>query len=162
MLLDNKSQGKVGAVISKKLSADRAELAILSSKFSIYGFAKLNKQLSKIQKLRLAIPESTNRETADLIGSTADRKFRNQLNITLVARACAAWLEKKADIRGVTTPISQNLFHIKSANQTTAISGSSPFTSSGLGFTPAMGHEMNTCFENGNECDSLLEWFDSI
>jgi SNF2 family DNA or RNA helicase len=161
MLLDNKSQGKVGDVIAQKLNDD-ADLAILSNMFSIYGFAKLNKQLAKIQHLRLAIPEASNNDVLELVGTASDRKFRNGLNMDRVAKACAAWLDKKAEIRTVSTAVPQNLFHIKSGDQTTAISGSSPFTSSGLGFTASQGHEMNTCFEGGKECENLLSWFDSI
>ncbi len=57
MLLDNKSQGKVGDVIGKALD-ESSEMAVLTSLFSIYGFAKLNRELSKVQNLRLAIGKS--------------------------------------------------------------------------------------------------------
>jgi len=119
MLLDNKSQRKVGDVIAQKLSAENAELTILSSMFSIYGFAKLNKQLSKIQQLRLAIPESSNNGMSELVGTRSDRKFRNGLNMARVAKACAAWLEKKAEIRTVAISVLQKLIHVKSGDQTT-------------------------------------------
>ena len=164
MLLDNKSQGKVGDVIGKALD-DSSEMAVLTSMFSIYGFAKLNQELSKVQNLRLAIGQSasgTSPSSVSLTGNESDRQFRNGLNMARVAKACASWINKKAEVRDVATPVMQNLFHIKTGENTTAISGSSPFTSSGLGFTPSTAHEMNTCFQNGTECESLLSWFDSI
>jgi len=164
MLLDNKSQGKVGDVIAKNLN-ESSELTVLSGLFSIYGFAKLNKELSKIQNLRLAIAQThdgTPPTSTNLIGGESDRQFRNGLNMARVAKACAAWVDKKAEVRDVSTPVPQNLFHIKNGEETLAISGSSPFTTSGLGFTPSVAHEMNTCFQNGTECESLMAWFDSI
>ena len=164
MLLDNKSQGKVGDVIGKALS-ESSEMAVLTSMFSIYGFAKLNQELSKVQKLRLAIGQSTagtSPSSVSLTGNESDRQFRNGLNTARVAKACASWINKKAEVRDVATPVPQNLFHIVNGEEATAISGSSPFTSSGLGYTPSAAHEMNTCFKNGAECESLLSWFDSI
>ncbi|HOO45508.1 MAG TPA: SNF2-related protein, partial [Deltaproteobacteria bacterium] len=171
VLLDNKGQGKVGDVLSEGIQAN-ANLSILSGLFSIYGYSVLKEQLARTGGLRLLIPS---RDTpagslseypfcmADLTGSEADRRFRNSLNLANLARECAEWLQQKADVKAVSLPVPQNLFHIKNLDGSElAIHGSSPFTTAGLGVVPSDAYEMNTCFTTPEETTSLLKWFNSI
>lgn len=170
-LLDNKGQGKVGETIAEAIQAD-ANLSILSSLFSVYGYCTLKRQLAQIGLLRLLFPRNDRGlltgtdqtfRVVDLAGGEADRRFRNSLNLTAIARDCAQWLQKKAEVREVSLPVLQNLFHIDNPDGSSiAINGSSPFTSSGLGAVPSDGYEMNTCFKAPAEAESLLRWFDSI
>jgi len=111
-LLDNRVQGKVGDVLREGIQRD-ARLSILSSHFSIYGYSCLKKQLSHAGTLRLILPSNdaaagVGREypfrVVGLTGSEADRRFRNSLNLTKVARECAEWLKQKADIKVVSLP----------------------------------------------------------
>ncbi len=171
MLLDNKGQGKVGDALAKGIEAN-ARLSILSGLFSIYGYSALKKQLEQAGELRLLISSSGSSVVpseeqpflmAGLMGSAADRRFRNSLNLAEIARECVHWLQEKAEIRTVSLPVFQNLFHIENPNgRAIAIHGSSPFTSAGLGTVPSDGYEMNTCFTEATETESLLKWFDSI
>jgi len=171
VILDNKTKGKVGEVLRQNISKN-ANLSVLSRFFSIYGYSILKKELDRIASLRLLIPSDSNStdSTAEhtfraknLVGTQSERRFRNTLNLTRVARDCAQWLEEKAEIRTIPAPIFHNLFHIENANsETVAIHGSSPFTSSGLGVVPSQGYEMNTCFTTPEETSALLDWFESI
>ncbi len=168
MLLDNKSHGRLGEVLAPHLKPG-TKLALLSCAFSIYGHKALAQELSRISEMRLLIPAST-RALAEgifriegLVGTEVDRRLRNTLTLSKVARECAAWIERKAEVRAIAAPVPQNLFHVASDDgNAIAIHGSSPFTTSGLGFAPAPGYEMNTCFSASKETDSLLAWFDSI
>ena len=54
MLLDNKSGGYVGAEL-KKRSFEGSKLAVLSSLFTIYGYAALKKEMGKLSGSRLLI-----------------------------------------------------------------------------------------------------------
>jgi len=172
VLLDNKGQGKVGEALSKSIQAD-ARLSVISSLFSVYGYSLLKLQLDQIEALRLLVPAGNVKAgladshqsfpLAGVVGDEGDKRFRNTLNLTAVARECAAWLEQKAEIKAVSLPVLQNLFHIDNTDgDTVAIYGSSSFTTAGLGFTPARGYEMNTLFNTPAETASLLNWFDSI
>ena len=167
VLLDNKGKGKVGDALVKSIQTD-ARLAIASSLFSIYGYSALKTRLTRISTLRLLIP-SGNADGGspfrieDLAGAIADRRFRNTLNLTQIARECADWIEKKAEIRAVSLPVSQNVIHVENPDgKSIAIHGSSPFTSTGLGVIPSAGYEMNTLFSTPTETKGLLDWFDSI
>jgi len=171
VLLDNKGQGKVGDALAEGIQAN-AYVSILSSLFSIYGYSALMKQLERADVLRLLIPSNDTPmasgnikpfRVAGLTGSKADRRFRNSLNIVEIARECSRWIEQKAEIRLVSLPVLQNLFHIKNPDGSAiAVHGSSPFTSGGLGAVPSDGYEMNTCFTTPAETESLLKWFDAI
>lgn len=170
-LLDNKGQGKVGDALAKSIVKD-ARLSMLSSLFSIYGYDALRKELGRVDAVRLLLPATFNAvppgpnevfRVNGLAGCEVDRQLRNSLDVAKIARECADWLNRKAEIRAVTTPVPQNLFHVANGDGAAiAIHGSSPFTSSGLGFMPSTGYEMNTCFTTPNETASLLSWFDSI
>ena len=163
-LLDNKGQGKVGDALRENIQRN-AHLSVVSNVFSVYAYDSLGSVLASIKKLRLLIPSSPTEtfQVHGLIGGNGDRVFRNSLNLPKVAHDCARWLEQKAEIRTVALPVLQNLFHIKNVDgSTVAIHGSSPFTSSGLGFTPATGYPMNTLFTSDQETTGLLDWFDSI
>jgi len=171
VLLDNKGQGKVGDALAKSIQAN-THLSILSSLFSIYGYSALKKQLESADVLRLLIPSNDTPvasgnvkpfRVAGLTGGDADRCFRNSLNMAKLARDCSQWLQQKAEIKAVSLPVLQNLFHIKNHDGSSiAIHGSSPFTSAGLGAVPSDGYEMNTCFTTPAETESLLKWFDTI
>ncbi len=171
VLLDNKVQGKVGDALAEGIQAN-AHVSILSSLFSIYGYSSLKKQLERAGVLRLLIPSNETSvssrkvepfRVAGLTGSKADRRFRNSLNITEIARECSQWLQQKAEIRSVSLPVLQNLFHIENPDGSSlAVHGSSPFTSAGLGVVPSNSYEMNTCFTTSAETKSLLKWFDGI
>jgi ERCC4-related helicase len=168
VLLDNKNQGRVGDAIKGNIQPE-AHLSIASGLFSIYGYAALKKELARIDAIRLLLPLANKPNglasfyLEGVIGTTADRRFRNTLNIAKIARECADWLERKAEIKAVSLPVSQNLFHlINPDGNSVAIHGSSQFTSTGLGVVPSAGYEMNTLFSTPIETSTLLNWFDSI
>ena len=171
VLLDNKGHGKVGDALAEGIRTN-ARVSILSSLFSIYGYSALKKQLERADVLRLLIPSNDTPvasgnvkpfRVAGLTGGEADRRFRNSLNMAKLARDCSGWLQQKAEIKTVSLPVLQNLFHIENQDGSSiAIHGSSPFTSAGLGAVPSDGYEMNTCFTTLAETESLLKWFDTI
>ncbi len=169
MLIDNKTQGKVGDVLAKATVKGSA-VSIVTSEFSIYAFAALQKQLSQILRSRLLIPDLRPAESANvahpfstLVGKVAERPFRNQLGMAPVAKDCHDWIESKSEVRSVTIPVPQNLYHVSSNDgHRVAISGSSPFTATGLGLVPSASFEMNTCFQSTEDTETLLQWFDSI
>ncbi|MBU1059066.1 MAG: DEAD/DEAH box helicase family protein [Proteobacteria bacterium] len=170
MLLDNKKTGKLGDKLKEDIESG-SRLSIISSLFSIYGFEALQKELKKVEGVRLLFSEPPN-ATEDMLsplfqglsGDKFERRFQNRLIQTNIARECAAWFEKKAEIRAVTTPhtLNQNLFHIQKKSSSTAIQGSSPFTTSGLGYSKSDSHAMNMCLTDSDSTMGLLEWFDTI
>lgn len=170
MLLDNKKTGKVGDRLKECLEKG-SRLSIISSLFSIYGFDVLQKELRKVESVRLLLskPPVSADETLPplfrgLSGDRFERRFQNKLTQTQIARECAAWLAEKTEIKAVNTPhtLDQNLFHIQNKEHVTAIHGSSPFTTSGLGYSKSDSYAMNMGLSDVDTTRGLLEWFDSI
>jgi hypothetical protein len=165
-ILDNKSLGSVVSELRKNIGSG-CRLSIVSAFFSLYAYEDLKKELSKIENLRLLFPASNDMEAffANLAGSHLDRRFRNRLDITRIARDCAVWLENKCEVRQVASPIHQNLFLIDNSGKEgaqVAIVGSSAFTTDGLGVVPSKSHHMNTCFHDNEQAHGLLQWFDEL
>ncbi len=170
MLLDNKKTGKLGDKLKENIEG-RSKLSIITYLFSIYGFNALKKELLNVESVRLLLsePPTTTDDTLPplfqgLSGDKFERRFQNKLTQTKIARECAVWLESKAEIRAVTTPhtLNQNLFHIQNKGSSAAIQGSSPFTTSGLGYSKSDSHAMNMCLTDSASTKGLLEWFDTI
>lgn len=165
MIIDNKSHGKVGVELQNAIT-NKSRLSFISGCISIWAFAELKKELSKVEQARFLFPDiELDKSINDsvLLFAASDRKFRNSLNLPKVARECASWFKSKADVKAAGFPIPQNLFHVTSEiNNATAIHGSSSFTTEGLGITPSRSMHMNYCSNEISETNALLEWFDSI
>ena len=169
MLLDNKKNGKVGDTLRDNLQAG-SSLAIIAGLFSIYGFDVLKKELNRVDQVRLLFSKiqnvpGDNLPLPGLNGDAFERRFKNQLNQHQIAKECADWLTKKAEIKRVNNPysVNQNLFHVqKEQSSALAIQGSSNFTTSGLGFSESDKYDMNMCLTETESTTALLEWFNGI
>ncbi len=169
MLLDNKKNGKVGDTLRDNLQAG-SSLAIITGLFSIYGFDALKKELNRVDQVRLLFSKiqnvpGDNLPLPGLNGDAFERRFKNQLNQHQIAKECAEWLSKKAEIKRVNNPysVNQNLFHVqKEQSSALAIQGSSNFTTSGLGFSESDKYDMNMCLTETESTTALLEWFNGI
>jgi ERCC4-related helicase len=169
MLLDNKKNGKVGDTLRDNLQSG-SSLAIIAGLFSIYGFDVLKKELNRVDQVRLLFSKiqnvpGDNLPLPGLNGDAFERRFKNQLNQHQIAKECADWLTKKAEIKRVNNPysVNQNLFHVQKApGSAVAIQGSSNFTTSGLGFSESDKYDMNMCLTEAESTTALLEWFNGI
>jgi len=91
LLIDNKKNGKVGDVLKQNIK-NNSQLSIISSYFTIYAFAELKKELTRIKELRLlfSAPIFKNTHTNNyLSGEPEEIKFKNQLQQVKIARECA-------------------------------------------------------------------------
>ncbi|WP_343407230.1 SNF2-related protein [Candidatus Amarolinea dominans] len=98
-------------------------------------------------------------------------KLSNRLQQGSAARACAAWIRQKVEIRSIRQA---NLLHGKMVHIATgrgsdgttvaeAILGSSNFTLSGLGLAHAHNNiELNLVVDNRRDRQDLLAWFDAL
>lgn len=165
MFLDNKKHGKVGETLLQSIDK-QSELAVISNAFSIFGFDALKKSISKVSKARLLL--SCNGQDGFLsqllAGDEFETRFRNQLNQSYIARECAEWIKKKAQIRLVKNPaaLGQNLFVVDGKPSPLAIQGSSAFTCEGLGFAESDRHHMNMCVSGAPNVSPLLSWFETL
>jgi len=170
MLLDNKKNGRVGDTLQENFTKE-SKLSIISGIFSIYGFEKLKKELNQIENTHLLFstpPFLSDKTPSQLIknlcGDKFEKRFQNQLNQTHVTKECVQWLKNKVKIKAVKNSgtLNQNLFYINNKESAVGISGSSNFTTSGLGYSESDNYTMNMCSFDEESTNALCEWFDSI
>ena len=158
-LIRNSGNDRVVDELRKTLVAGGA-LDVASPAFSLFAFAELRDLLEQLHRVRLILPTAN---TADLglLGSPADRAFRNRLLMLALARQCAQWIAKKAELRGTTTSIPQATIIATNPDHALdrVITGSCPFTTDGLGLTPGTQFSLIQCSEATNESTMLGSWF---
>ena len=162
MIIDNKKNGKVGDILKENIESN-SKLSIISGYFTIYAFAELKKELSKIDNLRLLFTSPIDISN-NLSGEIEEIKFKNKLQQVKVARECADWMKKKVESKQVSVKdsIPFNLFHIDNDSSNSAIQGTSNFSSVGLGYTYSNKFAMNTFAKNNESTKDLLSTFDEI
>lgn len=169
MLLDNRNNGYVGNEL-KKRSFEGSKLAVLSSLFTIYGYAALRKELGKLSDSRLLLTDWQNQTLQSLVGTEAEVRLTNQLNQRRIARECAKWIRGKVEVKASCEPhqSSQNLIHLVAngsgpeSERGFAVHGSATLTPTGLGEIRSNGLQMNTGISDTETTQQLLAWFDGI
>lgn len=141
----------------------QAAMDIASPSFSLFAFAELQDLLSNTSKARLALPAPAH-GNLELLGTEADRPFRNRLQVRWLAKQCADWIEKKAEIKTANGPIPQSTMVVRSTDGTAhrTITGTSSFSTSGLGLTPNHQLSLIQSAESAEECALLASWFDTL
>jgi hypothetical protein len=96
-LIKNSSNDRVLDALRKAL-APQSSLDIASPAFSLFAFAEVQTLLEKLDHCRLVLP-TTEGTNLNLLGSEADRPFRNRLQVRWLARQCVEWIKKKTELR---------------------------------------------------------------
>ncbi len=169
MLLDNRNQRHVSVELKKRSFAG-SRLAVLSSLFTIYGYAALKKELEKLSDSRLLLTDWQLQTLQSLVGSEAEVRLTNQLNQRRVAAECAKWIRGKVDVKASrdSHQSNQNLIHLMCSDrgpedrQAFAVHGSATLTPTGLGEVRSNGLQMNTGTSDAETTQQLLAWFDGI
>ncbi len=162
-ILDNKGLGTVVDVLKEEINPG-SKLSVISAFFSIFAYEELKKELSKVDDFRLLLPSNPKTEVFkdNVSGTALDRRLRNRLNTAYIARSCADWLDKKCQVKHIPSPIGQNLIHISSEDDNSAIMGSASFTTEGLGITTSKSYHMNSYYKHNEEVSSLVKWFNEL
>ncbi|MFC2729534.1 MAG: helicase-related protein [Centipeda sp. (in: firmicutes)] len=180
-ILDNKQQGRVIDELREALQPG-AKLAVISAYFTIYAYEALKKELSSIEEMRFIFTApSYIKQKNDfqrefyiaprdmgnhLSGNEFELKLRNKLTQSAIAKECADWLRRKVRIRSYreTDPAQLRLAYVanKDSEQDVAIHGTVDFTSDGLGLTPSVRNDSNTCMYGHGMTQGFLQLFESI
>lgn len=172
---DNKNYGSVGDFL-KDVIKEGSELSVVSAYFTIFAYYSLHKNLDTIKSMKFLFGEPTFCKTVntdirsykieddELIIST-EEKFSQKY----IAKKCADWLKEKVEIKSIVKP---NFLHgkmyyshreIQDIKEDIAISGSSNFTTSGLGLKKESNNiELNLVVDSDRQKQELKEWFDTI
>ena len=140
--------------------APHATLDIASTSFSLFAFGEVRELLANLSRCRLVLPANEAGELG-LLGAAADRPFRNWLEARWLARLCAEWIDKKAEVRRVAGFIPQAALIAGNPDGTSdrVIIGTCQFTTEGLGITPGNQFGLIQSSESAEECAMLGSWF---
>lgn len=176
-ILDNKKNRVVDEL--KKNLHKGSKLSVISAYFTIYAFAELKKELTKIDNMRFIFTEPTfvkkDRELIRefyiernngkiLSGNEFEIKLRNEMKQAAIAKECAQWLSEKADIKSLKTsnPAQPRLVYIENAEGNVSINGTVDFTSDGLGITLSNRLDSNMCMYGNEYTIGFLQAFNEL
>ena len=170
---DNKDYGSVGDFL-KAVIKEGAELSVVSAYFTIFAYYALHEQLDSIKSMRFLFGEPTFIDSGnadprnykiedDSIVISTDEKFSQKR----IAAKCAEWLRDKAEIKSIVKPnfLHGKMYYVNLNEQfyPKAISGSSNFTTSGLGLKKEANNiELNLVVDSCQQKEELKGWFDKI
>jgi len=143
--------------------APHSTLDVATTAFSLFAFGEVRELLAILDRCRLVLPGDEGGDLA-LLGGAADRPFRNRLQARWLARQCADWIDRKADVRRVTGIIPQATLiagNPEGAGDRVII-GNCPFTTDGLGITPGNQFGLIQSSESAEECALLGSWFTGL
>jgi len=177
-ILDNKRNGKVIDELKENLKKG-STLSVISAYFTIYAYAELKKELSKIDKMQFIFTEPTfvkkDRELIrefyidrsnekNISGNQFEIKLRNEMKQASIAKECAEWFEQKVEIKSLRepNPAQPRLVYIKNFDDALSINGSVDFTSDGLGITPSNRIDYNTCMYGKEFTVAFLQMFNEL
>ena len=141
----------------------KSSLDIASPEFSLFAFGELQDLLAGVGQVRLALP-SPERSDWAMLGTEADRASRNRLQTRWLAKQCADWVAKKAEVKQASSSIPQSAMVVRSdaGVPNRVITGTSSFSTSGLGLTPNHQLSLIQSTESADECTLLASWFDGL
>lgn len=176
-VLDNKKY-RVVDELKEELNKG-SKLSVISAYFTIYAYAELKKELSKINNMRFIFTEPTfvhkdqelireyyieRNPEKKMSGNEFEIKLRNEMKQAAIAKECAQWLEKKAEIKSLrqANPAQPRLVYIENPEDNVSINGTVDFTSDGLGITPSNRLDSNMCLYGKDYTISFLQAFNEL
>ena len=161
--VNNTGSDRVVDLIRPWLKADY-QLDMVSPSYSLFAFAEVLVDASKLAQARLVVPPPMAIEphhTLGLLGTTADRAARNTLRAPWLAGKFAAWLEAKAQVRHARGAIPQGTMVLRDSQGVAqqAVLGSFAFSSDGLGIAPGNPLNLIQNSESPAEAENLSQWF---
>jgi hypothetical protein len=153
-IVRNTGNDTVGELIGSS-PAEGKIATIITPQFSVFAFETLQTWLERLNAVRLLLT-STDLHHLALFGGESETAIRNQLRVPAIAKACAHWIEHKADIKLADAPLPQSLISIadESGIADLSISGACSLTSEGIGRIP--GNRLNLIQASGDHAEAQM------
>ena len=169
---DNHNRGSVGDFLRTQLK-DGDNLDIVTAYFTIFAYDKLKDELDRLHAIRLLFGEAAFIQNLDpkhtngaaYILREDGLALSSGLNQRYIAQACAAWIRDKVEIRSVTHTgfLHGKMSHIHRGDVSSAIMGSSNFTTRGLGLCATNNNiELNLIVDGDRDRQDLHHWFNDL
>ena len=140
--------------------ASGSHLDVMTSALSLFAFAELRREISAATRCRLLLPHDD--ADLELLGTTADRPARNQLQTRWLAGRLGEWLARSVEMRHAVGRVPQGAFVVRDGSDQPlqALLGSLAFSTDGLGLTPGNPLSLIQVSETPEEAQLLSQWFD--
>jgi hypothetical protein len=169
---DNHSRGSVGDFLRQQLKPG-ADLDLVTAYFTVFAYDKLRTELNQLGRIRLLFGEAAFIKTIDPDKKDGAAYVLNDDGLALasglsqrhLAQACAQWMREKVDVRSVTRTgfLHGKMSHITRGEVSSAIVGSSNFTTRGLGLAAANNNvELNLIASDDRDRADLHAWFEEL
>ena len=171
-IVDNR-QRTVGAFLVGH-AVPESLLSVVSAYFTIYGYGDLRAQLDQIGHMRFlygdprgvgAMDPEDAEDKAFRLTDEGGLELTHALRQKPLARACADWIDRKADVRSIRRSnfLHGKMYHVaRPDGETAALVGSSNFTRRGLGLGQNPNLELNLEARRAADREPLLAWFDEL
>lgn len=171
-LRDNHSRGSVADFLRQHLKPG-ADLDLVTAYFTVFAFAGLRDQLEALGRIRLLFGEAAFIKNVDPKGADFAAYILRDDGLALaaglaqrhIAEACACWLRDKVDVRSVTRTgfLHGKMSHVHRGEVSSAIVGSSNFTTRGLGLAKTNNNvELNLVVSDDRDRTDLHAWFEEL
>lgn len=185
-MLDNKRNGRVIDELKSNLRKG-SRLSVISAYFTIYAYAELKRELSRVDNFRFIFTEPTyiNKDselireyyldqpsTSELAGNAFEIKLRNEMKQAAIAKECAKWLEQKVEMRSLkkSNPAQPRLVYVENKGiagradyeDCLSINGTVDFTTDGLGTSHSDRIDSNMCIYGKDFTAHFLKMFDEL
>jgi SNF2 family DNA or RNA helicase len=169
---DNHGRGTVADFLRKHL-VPGAHLDFVTAYFTVFAYDKLRAHLDDLGRIRMLFGEAAFIKSLDPAHTQPASAVLRDDGLALaaglaqrqIARACADWIERKVDIRSVTSSgfLHGKMSHIEHAGRRHAILGSANFTTRGLGLGATNNNvELNLVVDSDRDRDDLHAWFEEL
>ena len=170
-IIDNRSR-RVGDFLGEKIEAG-SHLSIVSAYFTIYAYQALRDALEGVDRVRFlygephgvgAMDPKGNKPRSFHLTDDGGIELRRVMAQKAIARACAAWIESKVEVRTVRRAgfLHGKLYHVANPDGAAALVGSSNFTRRGLGYGTVPNIELNLEVRDRADREPLIRWFDEL
>ena len=175
--IDNKRERVVDEL--KDALRKGSNLSVISAYFTIYAYAELKKELSRIDGMRFLFKEPTfvkkdeellrqyyldRKSEADISGNEFEIRLRNELKQGSIAKECAKWISEKVEMKSFRNPnaAQPRMIHMDNPKDAVMINGTVDFTTYGLGITPSNRVDSNMCIYGKEMTSNFLKQFNEI
>jgi hypothetical protein len=158
-MIQNAGTERVIDILRPALAAGH-RLDLVTPFLSLFAFASLEDQFTRLSGARLVIPPAGT--DLELLGTESDRPARNQLQTRWLARRLRERIAMKTECRSSPGPVPQGAIVVRDATSAPlrAVLGAT-FTTAGLGFTAGNPLSLIQASDTEEEAWNLGAWLDA-